>query len=113
MAKVYRRVKGRKTEKFLATMDGVQEALEDIVYEAAVRAEANLRAHRHDGHAEIDVEHGDVDWYLILSDDRGQKAALSIEYGRRPTLDEYGNPRGGMDGLFILHDAFDLRRRRR
>jgi hypothetical protein len=104
MAKIYRR-----TTKQVAVNEGVQAALEARAFEIAARAEVDLIRHRQDGNAEIDIEHGDVDWYVILSDERGQKAALSIEYGRAGYTDpETGESWGEMEGLFILHHAAHL-----
>ena len=104
MAKIYRRA-----AKQVAVNEGVQAALEARTFEIAAHAEVELIRHRQDGHAEIDIEHGDVDWYVILSDERGQKAALSIEYGRAGYTDpETGELYGAMDGLFILHTAAHL-----
>ncbi|MFG1602849.1 DUF5403 family protein [Actinoplanes sp. NPDC049265] len=104
MAKIYRRA-----TKQVAQNEGVQAELEARTFEIAARAEVELVRHRQDGDAEIDIEHGDVDWYVILSDERGQKAAMSIEYGRAGYTDpETGEQWGAMDGLFILHNAAHL-----
>lgn len=108
MAQVYKRVKGLPIQKFMAKHETVQAELAERAFEIGVRAEADLATHHHDGHAHIDIEHGKVDWYIILNDERGQKAAMSIEYGRQP--DENGN--GGMEGLMILHKAAHLRKGR-
>jgi len=122
MAQIYRNVKGRPLTKYLATLDGVQEVLEDKVTVAAAAASAALFEHRQDGHSTIEIDHGKVDWYLTLSDERGDKAAMSIEYGRaaggRWVKDKRtGNPRwqswGEAPGLFILHDAIGLTRKRK
>lgn len=121
MAIIYDRSGGRKLTKRLAEMDGVQDALEETMFEIAVRAEELLVQHRADGHSQIDVDAGKVDKYVILSDERGQKAALSIEYGRQASVvvreDKHGNtfldviPE--MDGLFILARAANLPRKRK
>lgn len=108
MAEVYRRVAGRKLEKYLAVEDGVQDSLTDTTLGIAFRAGAILAEHHHDGHAQIEVEEGKVDHYVVLSDDRGQKAAMSIEYGREPDPETGA---GGMEGLMILHRAAHLRKR--
>lgn len=97
----------RQLNRILAHNDGVQAALDDEVTARAMAAGRELAAHRHDDHARIEVERGDVDRFLILSDDRGLKAAMSIEYGRKPNSD--GN--GGMEGLMILHRAVGLKRK--
>jgi hypothetical protein len=114
MAEIYRRVGGRKLEKVLAVNEGVQAELEVRTFEIAARAEALLAEHRLEGHAEITVEEGDVDKYVVLSDDRGDKGAMSIEYGRQARIDpETGEAHGEMQGLFILHRASNLPRRRK
>jgi hypothetical protein len=51
------------------------------------------------------VQHGDIDYYLVLNDERGQKAAMSIEYGRSADDPEDPHPHPGTDGLHILHKA--------
>lgn len=120
MAKVYKAVGGKKIQKHMAQLDGVQADLEARTFIMAARAEEALIQHRADGHAEIEVEHGDVDWYVVLSDERGEKAALSIEYGReeyevefvnRKTGEKFTRTVGAMDGLFILADATHLPRK--
>ncbi|WP_411120602.1 DUF5403 family protein [Streptomyces sp. x-19] len=121
MATVYRSVGGRKLTKVLALNEGVQAELEVRTFEIAVRAEEILKQHRAEGHSEIVVEEGKVDKYVILSDDRGQKAALSIEYGREESVvvreDRNGNkfldtiPE--MDGLYVLATAANLPKKRK
>ncbi|MET9861963.1 DUF5403 family protein [Streptomyces smyrnaeus] len=121
MAKIYKSVRGKKLTKVIAENDGVQDELDRRTFEIAVRAEALLLEHRQEGHASIEIEHGDVDWYVVLSDERGQKAALSIEYGRAAHTvereDENGNTYevevGAMDGLYILARASHLPKRRK
>jgi hypothetical protein len=111
MAHIYRTVKGRKIEKFLAEMSGVQDELDNRAFDASVRARAALLQHRQEGHAEIEVDRGRVDRYVTLSDERGLKAAMSIEYGRAGYIGDDGRVHGAMAGLFILHDAFNLQRK--
>jgi len=109
MAHVYRSVGGRKLDKVIALNDGVQADLEERTLAMAARAEADLLQHSSSGDAFIDIDHGDVDWYVVLSDERGQRAALSIEYGRAARIDpETGQEKAAMDGLFILHKATNL-----
>lgn len=104
MAEVYRKVGGKKIEKVIALHKDAQDSLERHALTAGMKAEAKLAQHRHDGHARIVVEEADVDRWVILDDERGLAAAMSIEYGRNP--DENG--KGGMKGLFILHEATGL-----
>ncbi|MFJ6183764.1 DUF5403 family protein [Streptomyces sp. NPDC092295] len=117
MAKVYLR-----TNKIVAQHAAVQAELENRAFEVGVRAEQILVEHRQDGHAEIDIEHGDIDYYVVLSDERGQKAALSIEYGREAGEYEVRDPEtgemitveyGAMDGLYVLATASHLPKRRK
>ncbi|MFF3006352.1 DUF5403 family protein [Kitasatospora sp. NPDC057940] len=121
MAVIYDRFGGKKFTKRLAEMVGVQRALDEVMFEIAVRAEELLVQHRADGHAEIDVDAGTVDRYVILSDERGQKAALSIEFGRQASVavreDKDGNKFLVMippaEGLFILARAAGLPKKRK
>ena len=46
------------------------------------KAKAKLAAHKHAGHSAIEVTEGQVDAYVMLTDERGQWAAAAIEYGR-------------------------------
>lgn len=114
MAYIYKGLNGRPMSEVIARNEGVQAELETRTFEIAVRAEAELVEHRQDGHAQIEIESGDIDFYVILSDERGQKAALSIEYGRAGSIDpETGQEYGEMQGLFILHRAAHLPPKRR
>lgn len=117
MADIYRRVGGRPIQQYIAMQDGVADWMDEFVFEAAVRAEKELIEHRVSGDASIEIDIGRIDRYLILSDERGQKAALSIEFGR--AAGEYTKADGttvkvgAMEGLFILHKAMKLRKKRR
>lgn len=114
MAEILKKVNGRKLTKIIAVHQGVQDYLEEVTFEIAVRAEEALIEHRQDGHSKIDVEHGDVDWYVVLDDERGQDAAMSIEFGRAGYLDpETGLVKGAMEPLYILTDATNIPRRRK
>ena len=53
-------------------------AAADVV---GAKASGTLAAHRHSGVAEIKIEHGKLDYYVVLDDTRGQRAAAAIEYG--------------------------------
>ncbi|MGW6745417.1 DUF5403 family protein [Streptomyces sp. NPDC055025] len=110
-----------KTPRILSRHQDVQDELERVVFEIAVRAEEILVQHRADGDSSIEVEEGDVDKYVVLSDERGQKAALSIEYGRAAYTvtrkDKFGNEFEvevpGMDGLYVLATASGLPKKRK
>ncbi|MGW6600603.1 DUF5403 family protein [Streptomyces sp. NPDC055036] len=117
MAKVY-----LKTNKIVAQHADVQGELERRAFEVGVRAEQILVEHRQDGHAEIDIEHGDIDYYVVLSDERGQRAALSIEYGREAGEYQVRDPEtgemitveyGAMEGLYVLAQASHLPKKRK
>ncbi|UZJ26627.1 DUF5403 family protein [Rhodococcus antarcticus] len=107
MAQVFKSVNGRKLTKLIALHETVQKRLDTIALEKGVQAQAKLDAHKVTGAARIDVEQGRVDRYVVLNDERGLSAALSIEYGR----DADSEGRGAMRGLYILHDTFGLRGR--
>jgi hypothetical protein len=59
----------------------VQSYLDELTFAMLAKAKEGLIEHRRDGDATVERTHGRVDWYLVLSDERGQKAALSIEFG--------------------------------
>lgn len=44
-------------------------------------ARSILLAHHHDGHARIELNRGQLDYYISLSDERGLHAAAAIEFG--------------------------------
>ncbi|MGV9312591.1 DUF5403 family protein [Streptomyces sp. NPDC003691] len=122
MAQVYDNVRGgQQLERFLATMPGVQAELDKARFEIAARAEELLLQHRQEGHASIDVEDGKVDKYVVLDDERGAKAALSIEYGRAESIivrrrrdgSTYLDVLPGSQGLFILARAANLPKKRK
>ncbi|MEU1309164.1 DUF5403 family protein [Streptomyces cinnamoneus] len=116
MAKVYKTIGGRKIGKVIALNEGVQAELTARAFEIAVRAEEILVQHHADWHSQIEVDSGKVDRFVVLSDERGQKAALSIEYGRQAFVvvrkDKHGNKFldmvPAMDGLYVLATASHL-----
>lgn len=111
MAEVYKSVGGKPIEEFIAENDGVQASLTVHAREVYSRARALRAGHYHEGHAEIEYASGDVDRYVVLSDVRGQKAAMSIEFGRGPG-DGPGDPfPNGTVGTWILHRASGLARK--
>jgi len=110
MAKVYDRVNGSPLERIVALHEDTQEALRAATYQVAAAAIVNLaNAKTHDPNinrrSEIriarDEERPDIDWNVVLSDERGYGAAMSIEYGRKAGA----SGRGGSKGLWILHRA--------
>lgn len=70
------------------------------------RAAETLAGHRHAGHAAVEGFMGKTDYNVDLTDERGQGAAMSIEFGRRAgstTLDDGRVVKWGvMEGLHIL-----------
>ncbi|ONI83497.1 hypothetical protein ALI22I_33940 [Saccharothrix sp. ALI-22-I] len=115
MAEVYRRVGRHKIEKLIALHRTVQDDLDRIALDRAENAEARLAEHRHDGDAQISIDVGDIDRYVVLDDERGLMAALSIEFGRAPVPPTEDNPdgRAGMEGLGVLRDAMGMQRKPR
>ncbi|WJN62636.1 tail completion protein [Streptomyces phage phiScoe10] len=126
MAEIFDDVGKQTLEKFLGKNKGVQFALDNYTFEIAVRAEGFLQEHQDydddsDAHSKIDIERGEVDRYVVLNDDRGQKAAMSIEYGRaageKEVKDEDGNKKtvkwGASPGLYILARASNLPKKRK
>ncbi|MFI6205911.1 DUF5403 family protein [Streptomyces sp. NPDC051041] len=121
MAEIYERSGKRQLERLVATLPGVQAELDEKRFEVAARAEALLLQHRQEGHARIDVADGDVDKYVILDDERGDKAALSIEYGRAESIvvkrrkdgTKYLDVIPASEGLFILARAANLPKKRK
>lgn len=94
MAKVYLRAHGYKLEKLIGKHDDVQDRLDQVAGHIARRARGVLAAHRHKGHAEIEGPYKGSklpDRYIVLSDERGQSAAMSIEFGRGPRFSGDGN----------------------
>jgi hypothetical protein len=115
MAKLYKGSIGRwkNVEQVAALQEDVQEFIDKYAREGAAKAENELAHHRVENHARIEMEEGDVDRYVILSDELGLKAALSIEYGRQelPPSDDLPYGQSASPGLFILHEAMNLPRR--
>ncbi|MEU4155698.1 hypothetical protein [Actinoplanes sp. NPDC026670] len=62
----------------------VKTHMDRLTFAMMAQADANLVAHRHDGHARVYRLYTRVDWYIILEDSttgRGTLGAMSIEYG--------------------------------
>lgn len=98
-----------KVEETLARHADVRTELETRAWEIALRAEADLVAHKQDGHAQILLDYGKKDIYVILDDSRGMDAAMSIEFGRAGFIDpETGIQYGTMEPLYILTNAANL-----
>jgi hypothetical protein len=77
---------------------GVIRAVQHTAQKHAAVARGLLLAHRAEGHSRITVTRGDVDAFVNLNDERGERAAAAIEFGNK-----YGG--GGID---VLGRAFGL-----
>lgn len=119
MATVYKNVRGRPIQKFIAQLDVVQTKMLEHAFEIEALADANLSMHHVEHVAHIEVTHGKIDWYVSLVDSNitneegpNNNSALSIEFGRAGYIDPTtGQTWGEMDGLYVLTDAVGLHRR--
>ncbi|MEU8327312.1 hypothetical protein [Micromonospora sp. NPDC048839] len=130
MAEVYHNGKTRMDDdwgaELLANLPGVQAHITALTFEAKAKADNALLSAREanggssDGDAFTHIEHGDIDVYLVLNDEAGQDAAMSIEFGRKggsyevlyeDTGEVVEVKYAATEGLFILHNAFNLDRR--
>jgi hypothetical protein len=128
MAEVYKvspkaPVRGKKLQKAIGLHEDVQARLALEAELGAFRADANLAIVRAKPGYDIPAvtrssrsTKGKVDRYVILNDERGLGAAMTIEYGRKAAPDGPAPParstswRPRHRGLFILHDAMHLSR---
>jgi hypothetical protein len=85
----------------VARMPGVKAAVRERGNRIARAARANLREHRAEGTARIEVTRGRTDVVVSLVD----VAALSIEYGRDAYTNRRGRRVGPMQGLYIMTRA--------
>lgn len=93
---IYKTIRGKKLEKYIAYMEPVNNEMRTNAYEIGATARAILAAHRDQGHSEIVVEKGKLDYYVSLDDTRGHMAAAAIEFGRGSRAGDEGlkiNPR--------------------
>jgi len=105
MAELTMKTKGRRGINWhVAREVEVQAELATQTTSGAGRATRILGAHTAEGHSYIDTDRGNVDHYVILNDERGQSAAMSIEYGREPDAEG----KGGMEGVAPLRKAFGI-----
>jgi hypothetical protein len=88
------------TDEYFAKLPGVRGEIRSTANAGAGRAEAILAAHRAEGHSQITVTHGGLDYFVSLDDTRGDHAAAAIEYGRR------GGRSGRTAGIHALRGAF-------
>lgn len=89
-----------EVNEIVSHLGGVTGAVRSTAEAGAARASGVLAAHRHEGHAEINVTSGDVDSFVNLDDTRGQSAAAAIEFGRS------GGRGGATQGIGALARAF-------
>lgn len=111
MAEVYRKVKGKPIQEYVARMDGVQKALERHTREAYFKARNQLdaiqaREPNRKHYADLELDRGRIDRYLILVDrDPNWPNAWAIEFGR-PETDE----NAGTEGHYIISRAMGWKR---
>lgn len=97
MAYVY-----KKANKVASRARETQEAVMKAMLQGAAKANAVLEAHEDTGDSYIEWEKGRIDGFVILNDERGLGAAMSIEFGRKL-------PGGGRTTpVWALHDGFGL-----
>ena len=96
----------KRMNKIISHHEDTQDALDHIVGRRAEIAAAELAHHVFSGDSYIDIEVGEVDRYLVLNDERGQLAAMTIEFGREGgTTDKHGNPVSPMPAVKPLRTA--------
>lgn len=119
---VYKRVRGKQFEEFIARLDGVQDSVAITAADIGVDADALLKDHHVDGiaHIEVTKAYKEVDRFVCLVDSNvtneesaDNNSALSIEAGRAGYIDpDTGKTWGEMEGLYILSEAAGIKRRR-
>lgn len=104
MVDMFKSVRGKRTNGYVATMPAVQAELDKKVKLRARRAARLLAQHKNEDHAYIDIEKNGAGRYIVLNDAsfqfHGNAGAMSIEFGRKPSDRDKGH-----EGLFILHRA--------
>lgn len=113
MATVYRWVRGMPIQRAMAVTQETQDELERQAKKIEARAKILLAAHKDRGDAQIEVSQGKVDHFVSLDDSRGYGAAMSMEFGHDSFVLPNGNVIPAMEGLYILHQAANLPRKRR
>lgn len=88
-----------KDDEFFAKLPGVRGAVRANTERIGARAEAILAQHRDEGDAEISVEYGSLDGFVVLDDSGGERAAAAIEFGG---VRADGRP---FPGLYVLRRA--------
>lgn len=87
--------------KVVSNLPGVHDHLGDVASRAQRRGATQLAMHRHEGHAKVTTTEGDVDWFVNLDDEAGERAAAAIEFG-------YSRNGKIVRGLYILTRATGL-----
>ncbi len=98
-----RLISQKRMVRLIAQHKDVQADLDRRAATRAARARAILKIHRHDGHSFIEVLRGDIDRWIVLNDENGQKAAMTIEFGRKN-----GGRFGPMEAVAPLRKAVGL-----
>lgn len=73
---------GAQLERYLGFRKEAQDGLDKVANTIYGVAEATRLAHWDQGHSEILKESGSMDRFVVLSDERGLRAAGAIEFGR-------------------------------
>lgn len=105
MAVVYAYVNGMKITELIARTREAQNGVSAAARRVAAEADVGLAQHHQEGHAAIEIEDADIDRLVVLTDERGLGAAMSMEYGRDEGTTSSWGP---MRPLWILHRAADL-----
>lgn len=113
MVDIDRTFAGKDFELGLAQFAPVHKAIEAETHAAGARAKAIHAGHRNEGDSFIETFTTDTDGYVVLNDERGLKAAMSIEFGRGAA--DPNDPNSANDpfpdgtvGEFVLHRATGL-----
>jgi hypothetical protein len=111
VAEVYASIQGAPFEDWLAHTRMVNDGVHTHAAQRATIAKRIHAEHRKEGHSYVELTKGDrTDWFVNLNDERGLRAAMSIEFGRGasepddPTAPALGQTRG----TWTLHRAFGL-----
>lgn len=93
-----------EVDRTIARTETVQHELQREAEAGALIARDVMSWHRYSGDSRITgPRKGDIDWYVDLNDERGQKAAGAIEFGHTTKSGEF------VPGVGALHTAFNLK----
>lgn len=92
----------KNANRVAARAKETQRELDHVTIRGAAKADAILAEHEDTGASYIEWEKGRVDRFVILNDERGLGAAMSIEFGRKLSDGRRTTP------VYALHDAMGL-----